>query len=62
MKVMSGLSDQSHFMLVMLVALFILPCSTIKSIQVWTVNFIVILPMDRKKPCIVFLAGLSSEF
>lgn len=49
MKVMSGLSAQSRFVLATLVALFILPCPTVKSILVWVNNFIIMLLMDKTK-------------
>ena len=49
MKVMSGSPGQSQFMLVILVALFILPCFTLKSILVWMINFMVMLPMDKRR-------------
>ena len=38
--------------------LFILPCFTLKSVLVWMVNFMVMLPKDPKNTCI-FSGGLE---
>lgn len=58
MKVMPGLPWYSQFMLVILVALFILPCFTLKSVLVWIVHFMVMLPVDQKTPAFFWWAWI----
>lgn len=46
---MLGCLEKPQFVLIILVALFILPYFSLTGIMAWMINLMVMLPMDKKR-------------